>query len=213
MDGNAVIAATEQNLKDLGLHQLGHVVALKAFCRKTPKEQGDRKKELCEILKQSSVDRTVKQSSRKLKEKAITLGWQHYDRAKKKYVGIRESRGGGVRTVKLDLDTLVDDVMTKMESFFFPHLKNHFAGRLLLMNRYIGNSSGDIVGSREMGFNLREYVNSSSFARIRLYLLTRRKGIFDVINYSEESDSDDFENGFGMLNFVWLLLLIIIGEK
>ena len=196
MDGLAVYEANEEHLKALGLIQIGHIVALKSFCReekKTTQSQNLQKQLLAETIKQSSKDRTKKKpENKKLQQfKTIFLGWQHYDRKKRKYVNVRESRGGGVRTCKFLLKTSVEEVMDKMESFFFRNGQNSFVGRLSCLKACIGNSNGDILGSRESGFDLSNYITTNGFSRLRLYLLTKQKSLDEWQFSHDGSDSDD----------------------
>ena len=186
MDGIAITQSEEEQLKSLGLTQMGHIVALKSFCRKPDVE--NLKVKLIDSIKQSANDRTVKKSSNQLK--TIFLGWQHYDRKKRKYISVREARGGGVRTCKFQLRTSPEELMDKMESLFFKNGKNPYAGRLSLLKAHIGNSNGDILGSRKDGFDLENYIATNGFTRLRLYLLTKEKSIDDW-GYFNYSDSDD----------------------
>lgn len=189
MDGIAVNQSEEEQLKSLGLFQMGHIVAVKSFCRKT--EVGDLKTKLVDSIKNSAKDRTVSKEKKSSQLKTIFLGWQHYDRKKRKYVNVRESRGGGVRTCKFHLRTSPEELMDKMESLFFKNGKNSFAGRLSILRSDIGNSNGDVLGSRKDGFDLEKYILINGFTRLRLYLLTKEKSLNDWGYFHDDSNSDD----------------------
>lgn len=200
MDGMAVIEATDDELKKLGLFQIGHIVALKAMCTRS-KKLVDRK-ELANIVKQSSKDR-IKTSKTRTNIKTVYIGWQHYDANKKRYVTMRETSGGGVRKCTLDINSTVEEVMTKMEGYFFPNSKNKLVGRLSLLQTFIGNSNGEILGSRSEGFKLSDYISKNSFARLRLYILSRKKRLTEYCFDSSTSDDSDFENVISKRSRFW----------
>lgn len=192
MDSHAVQGASEKQLKDLGLTQIGHIVALKSLCRNSA--NGEQQKSLlADIIKQSSKDRQTSNLKKKSQYKIIIIGWQHFDRNKRKFVCMRECRGGGIRKHKFNINASADEIMDVMESFYYPNGRNKVAGRLFLQESFIGNSSGEMLGSRSEGFSLCDYLNSNEFNRVRLYLCTKRKSITEMISYDLHSDESDFD--------------------
>ena len=58
-----------------------------------------KKKELAISVKKGGTDRlSASPKVSRLKKKSVLLGWMNYD-LKNKYIGVRASRGGGIRTV------------------------------------------------------------------------------------------------------------------
>ena len=112
MDKEAVWSASENELHKLGLTERGHIICLKNFCMPSAATtDADIKKELAAAVKQASKHRVVAKKKKlsatssnikettRLEKKTVSLGWMNYDKKKNDFVAVRESTGGGTRTV------------------------------------------------------------------------------------------------------------------
>ena len=60
----------------------------------------------------------IKKSRRSIKK--IQVGWLNYDNDKRRYIAVRQSRGGGTRDVNVPLGVTVELIIQTAMEFFFP---------------------------------------------------------------------------------------------
>ena len=93
----------------------------------------------------------------RLKKKSVLLGWMNYDNLKNKYIGVRASRGGGIRTVRFgnEIDTSV--ILDEAKTLFFPRGKSNF-GNIDKFIFNLGNYNGELIKGNEFkNFAFSEY--------------------------------------------------------
>lgn len=108
MDGSAALYSPEYYLVELGLETRGDRYALRSFCERKEKQTKskdaeERKQSLidkirCKKVKHSSGPESQKKntpSSCYGKPRKFELGWQHFSEVHKRFVAVRQSRGGG----------------------------------------------------------------------------------------------------------------------
>ena len=188
MDQDAVWNCSEEELQKLGLHEKGHTVSLKSFCMP---DNSTKKEELVQYIKGNGRERInhIKKRKGNGGMKTIMLGWMDYKKEKGRFISVRDSRGGGSRTLTVPNETTLLDLLTTAIKLFLPN------GNTDELNLYIGNSKGEQIEEEE--FPLNAYILRHKFTRTRLYLLTKRKGLLGVIQSKmsksfENSDDDDF---------------------
>ena len=113
-------------------------------------------------------------SSNKSKEKSqrkIHLGWPHFDPSQKRYVSVRLLKGGGTRTVSVEVNSNVQDLVKIGKSIFFPN-GDSFFGNIAEMRFSVGNfKCQEIVKN----LTLSKYIDDNALSRdrVRLNLMTK----------------------------------------
>ena len=113
-------------------------------------------------------------SSNKSKEKSqrkIHLGWLHFDPSQKRYVSVRLLKGGGTRTVSVEVNSNVQDLVKIGKSIFFPN-GDSFFGNIAEMRFSVGNfKCQEIVKN----LTLSKYIDDNALSRdrVRLNLMTK----------------------------------------
>ena len=107
-------------MKSLGLTERGHLVSLKCFSLECENKKSHdsslpieiKNKELAISVKKGGTDRlsTIPNMSR-LKKKSVLLRWMNYDDLKNKYLGVKASREGGIRTVHFRNEIDASDIL------------------------------------------------------------------------------------------------------
>ena len=134
----------------------------------------------------------------------------NYYNLKNKCIGVRASRGRGIRTVhfriEIDASVISDEAKT-----LFPCGKSNFRN----IDKFIvnlGNYKGELITGHELEiFTLSEYIRTNKMSKTRLYMLTRKKSPnriisdqansftyasddeIDSLDFSHSSLHDDFE--------------------
>ena len=210
MDKEAVRNSSEEDLKSLGLNERGHLICLKCFsleCENNKSHDSSlpieiRKKELAISVKKGGTDRLpTSPNVSRLKKKSVLLGWMNYDNLKNKYIGVRASRGGGIRTVHFRNEIDASVILDEAKTLFFPCGKSNF-GNIDKFIVNLGNYKGELITGNELeNFTLSEYIRTNKLSKTRLYMLTRKKSpnriILDQANSfiyasDDEIDSLDF---------------------
>ena len=183
MDEGAVRAASEQHLKDLGLTEIGNIIALKAFARQRNKQV------LRNLVADAGTERVARKRSIS-KSRTVYLGWKNYDKMKNAYCGVRESRGGGVRQHKFSCDASTEQIVNVAKKLFFPKEKS-MLGELPDFQCYLGTNDEQILSE---DCSLEHLIQLKGFVKVRLYLLTKKKSRIDIlqrkINVIDDNDSD-----------------------
>ena len=94
MDSSAIWMATEEQLREMGIQERGHLIYFKKFSMPSSHEDTykDRKEILIESVTKTGKDRIKKKSMHK---KLVSLGWMHFDESKQSFKAVRAARGGG----------------------------------------------------------------------------------------------------------------------
>lgn len=203
----AIAHATDEELRSLGLRKRGDLIRLRRFCvekiqESENKEKLNKKKELLEkILENNKSKRRMETSSslphKRSRGKApegsgtkkVQLGWLHYSEKQKRYVAVRQNKGGGTRDISLSTDATADSIIEFGKELFFPSGISSF-GSIDIMEFKLANYKEDIVSNVIVGgsafpFTLQRYLNATKLPRARLYLASKVK------RCKSEEDSDD----------------------
>ena len=210
MDAQAVCAADDKELQELGISTRGDILALRVFCKRKSepnKEQArveseEKKKQLLAFLKsgESSGEGPSRKVSRKLqdkkvpasnKKKRLELGWLHQTMDSGHYVSVRAKDGGGTRIVEMPGDSKKGDIISYRKKLFFPNGLSPLASSDDLLFQ-LGNYKQEHVEATVCfpdgtvhPFTLSNYSKSNKLSKARLYIMTKK---------IEESDSDSEVN-------------------
>lgn len=195
MDPEAVIQASESDLKFLGLEKMGDILAVKTFADKCitqddkDKKRSEMKRDLLRLCLSEHGKRkkvapsksvSVKGDVKLEKTRSISVGWMHFCQAKQRYISVRLARGGGSRNLAVPLSSTVSDLKKKMKTLFFPDGRSTYGEEDdMLFN--LGNFKGEIICDHF--FTLAKYIQENQLSKVRLYLLSQ---CFD----DTDSDSD-----------------------
>lgn len=158
----------DEGLQRLGINNYGDRLAILAYVKDSEKQAPlnvvDRvKRKLCESKKHWSALAGNKNS--KKKEKRVDIGWLHGE-TKHDMRQIRQKRGGGTRSITLDINTTVADLLDKAVPLFFPEGKSP-----------LGNRDDFIFSIRkfdhtevESSTTLEDLYQATGFRLLRLYL-------------------------------------------
>ena len=101
MDSSAILMASEEQLREMGIQERGHLICLKNFS--IPSSHKDtykvRKEILIESVTKVGRDRIKKKSMHK---KLVSLGWMHFDQSKQSFRAVRSAKGGGTRQYQFE---------------------------------------------------------------------------------------------------------------
>lgn len=188
-------------MRELGLTARGDVIALKAFCFKHSQQSGsepERKKILLDMVKNNGRLQTGGKIGKK--QRAVLLGWLHYDKKKAKYCSVRANKGGGSREIKLDDECSKKHLIKIATSLFFPNGKSSF-GDLDNMLLDVGNFKEEsldatmIENDVVVPFTVGKYIQQNKLSRTRLYLMSKKEDLFRSVLESTDTDeiisSDD----------------------
>ena len=122
MDARAVLAASSDDLTQLGLNQRGHVLCLKAEAMKsTELTDVKRKGILATSIKKSTSERVVsKNASQNSEIKIVQVGWKH-STDRKHFCQVRKQSGGGVRELHLSVNDSLSKIKEEAVKLFFPN--------------------------------------------------------------------------------------------
>ena len=187
MDFSAVTTATDDQLRELGVLRRGDLLSLQGFVKQKLKgENGDEKKrKLLDLLKgkgkpkkKKAEDKTgtgsgatCSSKGKETSQRKILLGWLHFDPSQKRYVSVRLLKGGGTRTVSVEVNSNVQDLVKIGQSIFFPNGESFF-GNIAEMRFSVGNfKCQEIVKNLTLSKHIDD--NALSRDRVRLYLMTK----------------------------------------
>ena len=199
MSISATAHATDKDLKDLGLLKKGDIISLKKYCQEMleDKEQEERHKEKIVLLEtildknkskrklEASSDsqplkkRKKGEASEKKAPKKIQLGWLHFDEKQKRFVSVRQTKGGGTRDIHFNLDTTADEIIEMAKTLFYPGGFSCF-GDIEEMEFSLANYKQEIidtliVDNKIVPFTLQRYMYSTKLPKVRLYLASKAK--------------------------------------
>ena len=187
------------------LTRFGDRVALKAYAKLEEESRhhgslNERKLSLREKLvaklhgKQKSLEhlkRAVPQSGNmnaKKKTKKIELGWLHEYGCLTKQV--RSPNGGGTRTLEIQLDCKIGDIMPVAQEVFFPggHSKK---GAITDFCFHIADQTHTKL---DMAQTFRELFENTKLKHLRLYMVTRQAQMVQEGKETKVDDSEDNSN-------------------
>ena len=206
----ATAHATGEELRALGLSKRGDLICLRRFCVEKVQEsenqerlnEKNEKKDLLEkILEKNKSKRRLEtvsslpQKRRRGKApegsgtKRVQLGWLHYSDKQKRYVGVRQNKGGGTRDISLSIDATADSIIETGKELFLPGGISSF-GSIDMMEFTLANYKEDtisnvVVGGSVLPFTLQRYLNATKLPRARLYLASKLR------QCESEEDGDD----------------------
>ena len=135
----------------------------------------------------------------------------NYDNLKNKYIGVRASRGGGIRTVHFRNEIDASVILDEAKTLFFPCGKSNF-GNIDKFIVNLGNYKGELIKDNEFeNFTLSECIIPNKLSKTRLNMLTGKKipnriildqansfisasdDEIDKLDFSHSSSHDGFE--------------------
>ena len=137
MDAQAVCAADDKTLREMGIDTRGDIVALRVFCKCSPDkgqaqkgERDKKKKQLLSFLTSGGAygegpSRKVsrmsqdKKATEDNKKKRLELGWLHQFSDGDLYVNVRVKDGGGTRIIELPGNSRKTDIIAYAKKAFF----------------------------------------------------------------------------------------------
>ena len=133
-------------------------------------------------LKGSASESKIASSSSNVKPRwrKFEIGWLHFSEEKGRYLAVRQSTGGGTRSISLPGSSRMSDIIDEARNLFFPQGGSTF-GRWLEMDYDLANFNGEKIDKlitpegKEIEFSLQSYFNLYKLTRVRLYLKTKRK--------------------------------------
>lgn len=135
--------------------------------------------------KKASSSSNVKPRWRKFE-----IGWLHFS-VKGRYLAIRQSTGGGTRSISLPGISRVSDIIDEARNLFSPQGESTF-GSWLEMDCDLANFSGEKIDkliTPDKLISLQSYFNLYKLTRVRLYLKTKRKELLSEETKVGESDT------------------------
>ena len=147
-------------------------------------------------VKRTGKERATTNHDRKTRlRKKVLLGWKNYDITRARYIPVRTSKGGGSRTENFSCDATKQIIIDKMKSLFF-HNGRSAIGSVSEFNFQLGNFKGDIIDENSEGlFQLTEYINLHKLSKTRLYLMTKKISVAQLLRKfgKDDNSDDDFE--------------------
>ena len=119
MDKSAVVAASDEQLRQLELRAQGDILALRVFCAK--EQFSDDRKKLTQAIKTNKrlvgagPDKKLKKVEKK---NVVQLGCLHWHEKEARYKGVRSINGGCQRSVRLSDSSTLDDVLNVAKERF-----------------------------------------------------------------------------------------------
>ena len=187
MDFSAVTTATDDQLRELGVLRRGDLLSLQGFVKQKLKGENrdEKKRKLLDLLKgkgkpkkKKAEDKTgtgsgatCSSKGKETSQRKIHLGWLHFDPSQKRSVSVRLLKGGGTRTVSVEVNSNVQDLVKIGQSIFFPNGESFF-GNIAEMRFSVGNfKCQEIVKN----LTLSKYIDDNALSRdrVRLYLMTK----------------------------------------
>lgn len=212
MDTQAICAADDETLREMGIDTRGDIVAVKVFCKRrlstnkaeTQKEEREKKKQqLLSLLtsgrshgggpnrKVSKKSEDKKKATEDNKKKRLELGWLHQFNEGDQYANVRAKDGGGMRIVALPGNSRKSDIIAYAKKLFFPNGASPIAREDDLVFQ-LGNYRQEKVqptvtfpDGTVHPFTLNNYTKSTKLSKTRLYIITRKM---------DDSDSDSGVN-------------------
>ena len=131
----------------------------------------------------------------KISQHKVSVGWQHFDDKKNRYVSVRMGRGGGTRDIVFPLCATKEEIMKEMLDIFFPSGKCVF-GDSSIMKFALGNFKCDEI--KDGDFTVGKYIAQHKLSKVRLYLLSMSEEMNESVSLSDSED--ELPPAFGILD-------------
>ena len=129
------------------------------------------------------------------KPRKFELGWQHFSEVQKRFVAVRQSRGGGTSSVSMTGYSTISDILKEARNLFFSQ-GNSVYGNWMDMDCELANFKGEVKTSltshegNVMDFCLQSYFELHKLTRVRLYLRTRQRGTSSISVEEREPEAE-----------------------
>ena len=134
----------------------------------------------------------------------------NYDNLKNKYIGVRASRGGGIRTVHFRNETDASVILDEAKTLFFPCGKSNF-GNIDKFIVNLGNYKGELITGNELeNFTLSEYIRKK-LSKTRFYYSYVKKSPNRII--LDQANSFTYANWTKLAHWIFPILLCMMTLK
>ncbi|XP_053407985.1 uncharacterized protein LOC123546442 [Mercenaria mercenaria] len=204
IDATVITLMTDEELKHY-LPRFGDQIAIKAFARqelqKSQNTESDKRRSLREKLisklqkKHSSSEHLKRSESQrgnvnaKKMSRKIELGWLHQYGFNGSLKQVRSASGGGTRTVAIQLDCLIGDVLPVAKDLFFPDGISK-KGTVDEFDFHIADQTQTRLSPH---LKIQELYERTKLKRVRLYMVTCSPGFFS----SDGTEAADNETRAG----------------
>ena len=128
MDESAVVHASDDVLRNLGIQTDGNLIRLRIWCKNNSDSQSQRKADLKSIVENGGrlapttkgKEKSKIKEKQELKKKTVYVTWENFDKKKNRYALVKASRGGGCRKMCFDANLSREELLqTSAVSAFF----------------------------------------------------------------------------------------------
>ena len=201
MNGDAIMSCTDQVLQEqMDLHAFGDLLAVRNFAMQhsisNSSDIEEKKLELVYAVK-GQYPKTDSKTMKIKRTRLVHLGWQNFNDKKRKYTAVKKC--GGSRQLEIHKEATKKEIIEMATNIFFPGGKSHL-GSLALFNCDLGNfgcdsiADGSCEDTESTCFTLESYIKSNKLSHVRLYLLTKKRALKDLLNTIASDDDSDFEH-------------------
>ena len=117
---------------------------------------------------------------------------------------VRESTGGGTRTVTFPNNTNGNDILSTCKELFFPEGISKF-GKLSNMDVKFGDFKREVIED-VYAFNFANYIKANTLTKTRLYIMTKKLSLSQLIksmnSTANVTDGDEGSNN-SFLDFIY----------
>ena len=206
MDKRAILLASDDFLKDMGIVAKGDILALRAFAESHQSVEETREKRKMLLVEKllgrkkrngtnsSTTGKRSKVTSEslpatKVKIRKVRMAWQHLNPESKRYVMVRESTGGGHREMALPCDIGYSEMISTIINLFFPNGESS-RGQATEMDFHLGNFKCEAI---DECFTLSNYIANNKLTRPRIYLMSKQRGQAEDSCVPKEGDDGFLE--------------------
>ncbi|CAG9823866.1 unnamed protein product [Phaedon cochleariae] len=171
----------------------GDRLAMKNFCVQSNK--GKRESLLEKIRKKYASKHDLMENRKKEKSKVskkdriIDLGWQHKNKDSQCYRQVRTKQGGGTRSIKINLSSTKNDILSRAKDIFFPDGISE-KGHISKFRCELWDFKCNLI---DYDIDVSEMYTLSGLNRLRFYLSTEEKDLPRTVT-SEESSSEHVDS-------------------
>ena len=148
----------------------------------------------------SATSSNINETNR-LEKKTVSLGWMNYDKNKNDFVAVRESTGGGTRTVTFPNTTNENDILSTCKELFFPEGISKF-GKLSNMDVKFGDFKREVIED-VYAFNFANYIKANKLTKTRLYIITKILSLSQLMNSTVNVTDGDEGSNNSFLDFIY----------
>ena len=125
----------------------------------------------------------------------------NYDKKKNDFVTVRESTGGGIRTVAFPDTANRNDILSTCKELFFPEGISKFE-KLSNMDVKLGNFKRDVIQD-VYSFNLANYIKANKLAKTRLNNKLSPSQLIKSMNSTVNVSDSDEDSDDSFLDFIY----------